>query len=205
MLHVHQIMSEEVVTIDENQTIHEAAELMAKEDVGSLLVSKNGVTVGIVTERDFTRKLLANHRSGRELIRAVMSKPIHYSSPDADIIEAANMLKANDIKKLPVIRGEQLIGVVTQTDIIRHIFDTIKSIENAYQEGTITSQQFAQQSSKLFKNFSSTLDGLTKQWHMRCNDCNKAFLSAEYDGELELQKCPACGSRHISYDQNPDL
>lgn len=196
-------MSAEVVTVNEEHTVQEAATIMAKYGIGSLLVTKNKLPVGIITETDFTRRVAKKALPLDTPLRDVMTAPIHYTNKDADVIEVANMMKEMNIKKLPVIQGEQLLGVVTQTDIIKHIFDTIRNIEEAYKQGTLTPQQYAQRSSKLFQNFSSTLEGFAKQWHMHCEDCGHKFLNAEKDDQLTQQTCPACNSSNIAYDPNP--
>lgn len=196
-------MSGEVITANEECTVQEAATLMAEYGIGSLLVTKNDLPVGIVTETDFTRRVAQQALAPQTRLREVMTAPIHYTNKDADVIEVANTMKEMNIKKLPVIQGEQLLGVVTQTDIIKHIFDTIRNIEAAYKQGTLTPTEYAQRSSRLFQNFSSTLEGFAKQWHMRCEACGHQFLNAEQDGALTQQACPACNSANIVYDQNP--
>lgn len=205
MLQVREIMSKHVVTVQKDDTIRQAAKAMAHHRIGSLLVTEHQLPVGIVTESDFTRKAMAQDLPPQTPVKRIMTTPIYYSGPDADIIEVANSMRQNHIKKLPVIAGDQLLGVVTQTDIISHIFDSIKSLEAAYKQGNLTPQQYAQQSSELFHNFSSTLEGITKQWHMRCKDCGHRFLDPEHDGDLETQTCPQCGSGKIEYDQDPRI
>ena len=204
MLRVKDIMTTNVVAIDETETIQTAAARMNQQDVGSLVVQKNRLPVGIVTETDFTRKAVQNNLPATTPVKEVMTSPIYYSGPDADMIEIANMMSQNNIKKLPVLSGDQLLGVVTQTDIINHIFDSVKSIEQAYQEGNLTPQQYVQKSSQLLKNFSGPLDGNTKQWHMRCEECGHQFLNPEQEeGALQNNTCPQCGSTQITYDKTP--
>ena len=205
MLTAKDIMASHVVTVDKQTTIYDAAAKMDAHDVGSVLVVENNIPIGIVTETDFTRKVVAQATDLRKPIQSIMSKPLHSCLPEADIMQVAHALRSNHIKKLPVISGGKLYGVVTQTDVVRHIVSTIQDLAHQYTQGTLTGDQYATQAAEIFHTFHNSLDAVSKNWHMKCLVCDYRFLAAENQGSLTLSSCPKCNSTRIAYDQNPEL
>ncbi|MFT4250480.1 MAG: cyclic nucleotide-binding/CBS domain-containing protein [Candidatus Woesearchaeota archaeon] len=205
MLTAKDIMAVHVVTVDKRTTIREAAARMDSHDVGSVLVVENNIPVGIVTETDFTRQVVAQARDLHEPIHTIMTSPLHSCLPEADIMQVAHALRSNHIKKLPVISGGKLYGVVTQTDVIRHVVSTIQDLAHQYKQGTLTGEQYATQATELFHTFNNSLDEVSKNWHMKCLACDYRFLAAENHGSLSITSCPKCASTHIAYDQNPEI
>ena len=206
MLRITDIMSRNVVSVDKHTTIKEAAERMMEEQVGSLIVLENNQPVGIVTETDFTRQVVGKGTPMNAPISTIMTTPIITSKPDGDIIEVANSMTTNHVKKIPINESGKIIGIITQTDIIKHIFRTIRSLHIAYHQGELSCPEFAQKSTDLFnKDFRSTLDHLTKNWYMRCQDCGNTFMNPEQDGVFKIKSCPKCGSRRMSFDQSPEV
>lgn len=196
-------MSTHLVEVERSTTIQEAAEKMDVHDVGSVLVVEAGMPIGIVTEADFTRKVVVNSIDSSEPISRIMSSPIHFVAPEADLMQAAHAFRTNHIKKLPVVRGDRLYGMVTQTDVIRHIVSTIQELARQYTKGSLSSKQYADQAAALFHTFHNSLDDVTRNWHMRCQECDYRFLAAERKGKLNMSRCPHCSSSKIIYDQNP--
>jgi len=126
---VEEVMTRRVVTIPSTATVREASELMDTENIGSLVVVEENRPVGIVTERDLVRKVLARHRDPGEVrVSEVMSKPLIYVTPDAFLSEAAGLMGGHNIRRLPVIEGDRLVGIITMYDIIRHYRETVYSI-----------------------------------------------------------------------------
>jgi CBS domain-containing protein len=113
-------MVNEVVTIDEHSTVKEAAEVMNKHEIGCLIAIRKGEAVGIITERDLLKRVIAKARdaSGTS-VKEVMSSPLIVIDPDTDLDEAVKLMFQSKIKKLPVVEGKKLIGLVTLTDIAR--------------------------------------------------------------------------------------
>jgi len=118
---VKDVMTKTVITIESNKTVSEAAALMAEKDVGNLIVMENNVPIGIVTERDFVRRLLATGKSRNLKISEIMSTPLRVIDPEAPIKEAARRMVRKRIRRLPVIKDNKLVGIVTATDFARHL------------------------------------------------------------------------------------
>ena len=114
-------MTKDVLTIDVNKTIIEAAALMSQNDVGDLVVMENNTPVGIVTERDFVRRVLAVGKSTTTRISEVMSTPLRVIDPEAPIKEAARRMVNKGIRRLAVIENNKLVGIITATDFARYL------------------------------------------------------------------------------------
>lgn len=119
---VHEIMTSSVVTIGYNRTAASAAELMGEKGFGSLLVKRNGSVIGIVTERDLVRKVLATKRKANRItVKEIMSKPLVTVRPRTSVDEAAKLMADKRIRRVVVMDDEKLVGIVTITDIARYI------------------------------------------------------------------------------------
>ena len=116
---VKDIMTKSVVTIDVNQTVFEAAQLMSAKGIGCLVVTQNDVAVGIVTERDFLRRIVAERASFDLKISAIMSKTLITVGPDTSVREAARLMATNKIRRLPVVKAETLVGILVASDLAR--------------------------------------------------------------------------------------
>jgi len=104
----------DVKVISPGLTVKEAADIMSKEAIGSLVIISNGKVAGIITERD----ILRNIKRSKEKVDKVMSKNV-ISVEDTDTIErAAEIMTASKIKRLPVTRQGKLVGIITATDLI---------------------------------------------------------------------------------------
>jgi len=118
---VKDLMAKNVVTIDVNKTIIDAAVLMSQNNVGDLVVIENNAPVGIVTERDFVRRVLAEGKSADTRVSDVMSTPLRVIDSEASIKEAARRMVNKKIRRLPVIKDNKLVGIITTTDFARHL------------------------------------------------------------------------------------
>jgi CBS domain-containing protein len=118
---VKDLMTKDVLTIDANKTVIEAAALMSQNDVGDLVVMENNTPVGIVTERDFVRRVLAVGKSTNTRVSEVMSTPLRVIDPEAPIKEAARRMVNKGIRRLAVIKDNKLVGIITATDFARYL------------------------------------------------------------------------------------
>ncbi len=118
---VKDLMTKNVVTIDSNKTVAEAAVLMSEKNVGDLIVMDDNVPVGIVTERDFVRRVLAEKKSADSKVSEVMTRPLKVIDPEAPIKEAARRMVNGEIRRLPVIKDNKLVGIITVADFARHL------------------------------------------------------------------------------------
>ena len=113
---VKHFMSKEVPTIEEQASVTEAAKVMDKtaDHKGFLLVLKEGRPVGIVTEHDFAKKVLACELDPAKVaVGEIMSSPLITVDPDDDLLKAAEIMKKNDIERLPVVKEGIIYGVLT--------------------------------------------------------------------------------------------
>jgi CBS domain-containing protein len=116
---VKDIMTKNVVTVDVSKTVYEAAQLMSAKGIGCLVVTENDVAVGIVTERDFLRRIVAERASFDLKISAIMSKTLITVDPDTSVRDAARLMATNKIRRLPVVKAEALVGILVASDLAR--------------------------------------------------------------------------------------
>ena len=116
---VNQIMSKNVLALDGNVSLQEAAEKMKDLKVGCVIILHDKNPVGIITERDFVTKVAAEGRPLFTSISEVMSSPLIMIDSEETIWEASELMKEKQIHKLPVKENDQIVGVVTTTDIVK--------------------------------------------------------------------------------------
>ena len=121
MAKVKDIMTKTVLTVESDKTVAEAATLMAEKDVSGLIIMDQNTPTGIVTERDLVRRVLAKDRPSTTKISEIMSTPLRVIDPEAPIKEAAIKMTRKRIRKLPVIKDNKLVGIITSTDFARHL------------------------------------------------------------------------------------
>lgn len=111
------IMKEEVVTVDSAATVMDAAKKMDEKNIGCVIVMEKERPLGILTERDFVKKIAINEKPMSTPVRSVMSSPLISIDPDATVWELAELMKIKRVHKVPVIQENKLLGIVTTTDI----------------------------------------------------------------------------------------
>jgi CBS domain-containing protein len=133
MMHelVRDIMTKKVVTIADDKTALDAAKLMAEKGISSLIVVKNGNPEGIITERDFIKKICAKELQISQIkIINMMSKIQTIAEPDTPIEVAVQRMVNRRIRRLPIVQDGKVVGIITVTDLARHL-RTILLIEGA--------------------------------------------------------------------------
>jgi CBS domain-containing protein len=129
-LKVEDVMVREVITIDENATVKEAAEVMNKFEIGCLIAVKKGKAMGIITERDLLKRVVADAKNANKTkVKDVMSSPLVVVEPNVDLEEAVKLMFQMKIKKLPVVEEKRLVGLVTLTDMARFQPQMIKILK----------------------------------------------------------------------------
>jgi len=119
-LKVEDVMVKEVITVDGESTVKEAADIMNRFEIGCLIVTKEGKAVGILTERDLLKRVVSRTKNPQKTkVKTVMSKPLIVVEPDMELEEAAKLMFKLKIKKLPVVENGRLMGLVTLTDLAR--------------------------------------------------------------------------------------
>jgi CBS domain-containing protein len=114
---VQQLVRREAVWVDPEATVGDAARVMRREGISSALVRTD--PPGIVTDRDFRNRVLAEDLGPRTPVTAVFSRPLHVVQSTTPVYEAWRVLLERGIHHLPVARGDELVGVVTSTDLMR--------------------------------------------------------------------------------------
>src|SRR3989337_3806787 len=126
---VFEIMTATPLTIGVDASVAEAAGLMRANDVGSLIVIEDGRPSGIVTERDVVTKVAAEERAPRDVrVRDIMSAPVVAIHPDEEVLEAARLMSSRKIRRLAVVTAADLVGILTENDILR-IWPSLRSEE----------------------------------------------------------------------------
>mgnify|MGYP001597648378 FL=1 len=112
-------MISDLTTLDASTSIKDAAKLMDKNNIGCIIVTKNQLPIGILTERDFVKRIAAKEKPSTTSLEEVMSSPLIEVKPDETVWEAAQIMKTNNIHKLPVKKDNKIIGIVTATDLVK--------------------------------------------------------------------------------------
>ncbi len=116
---VKDIMTRSIISVDSSVTVNEAAKTMEKAGVGAVLIMEKNSPLGIMTDRDFAIKIAAHAYPIHTKVRQVMSSPLIHVSPDDEVWIAADLMYSRKVRKLPVIDEDQLLGIVTATDLIK--------------------------------------------------------------------------------------
>ncbi|MED0676677.1 CBS domain-containing protein [Aneurinibacillus thermoaerophilus] len=111
------IMTRQVATVQPNQTLEEAARIMNEYNVGAVPVVENGQCVGMITDRDIAIRASAHNRDSQTKVRDVMTHNIITAPADMDVHEAADLMAKNQIRRLPVVDHNQLVGIVSLGDL----------------------------------------------------------------------------------------
>ncbi|KAA3642890.1 MAG: CBS domain-containing protein [Chloroflexi bacterium] len=135
---VNQILGakgKDVWSIGPDEPVLDALKLMAEKDVGALLVLHESAVVGILSERDYARKIvLKGKRSMSTPVSEIMTKEVIFVQPEASIRDCMELMTSSRIRHLPVMNGNQLIGLISIGDVVREIISDhemkIEQLEN---------------------------------------------------------------------------
>ena len=142
---VRDIMNKSVISVDGSINVNEAAKMMEDAKVGAIIVMENNTPIGIVTDRDFAVKIVAHAYQITTPVKQIMSSPLIATNPDESILMAADLMHTRNIRKLPVIDNDQVIGIVTSTDLVNQLaIATEDDIKKMYHDSVI----------KVYKNYS---------------------------------------------------
>ncbi len=127
--------SGELWSISPEDSVLDAIRMMADKNIGALTVVLDNELVGIISERDYTRKVVLKERSSKNTkVKEIMSKQVYYASSDQSIEDCMIIMTEHRIRHLPVMDNKQLAGMITVGDVVKEIINdqkyTIKQLEN---------------------------------------------------------------------------
>ena len=132
MIYVKDVMTSKVKTIQVKATVRDAAVAMTKWKIGSLVIADGKKPVGIITEGDVSKAVGKGVNPDKTLV-STQKKKLVTVEPGERIEVAAKMMAAANVKKLPVMDGNVLVGIVTQTDIVNTSFALVTSLKEMVQ------------------------------------------------------------------------
>jgi CBS domain-containing protein len=117
-----------VWTIGPNATVIDAIRFMDEKNVGALPVLDNGILVGIVSERDYTRKVILKGRSSKETpVSEIMTKQLVTVSPRGSVTECMSIITEKRVRHLPVLEGADLVGILSIGDVVNWLMSAQKA------------------------------------------------------------------------------
>ena len=112
----------QVWSIQPDATVYDAVALMAEKNIGALVVVENGNLVGIVSERDYTRKVMLRGKRSREtLVREIMSTQLTTVDPKQSVDDCLRSMTEKRIRHLPVVKDGEICGVISIGDLVKHV------------------------------------------------------------------------------------
>ena len=167
---VMEIMKTEPVTISPDSSISDAAALMKKHGIGSLIVVEDSRPVGIVTERDIVVKVVAQSIAPTAMtVDKIMSSPVISVHPHTEVAEAAKKMADNKIRRLAVVEDDDLVGILTEKDILK-IWPQLIEVTREYSRIGMT-------------EFKRTMSGYCEL----CGDYSDSLVS--HEGQLLCSGC----------------
>jgi CBS domain-containing protein len=109
-------------TISPDATVFDAIELMADKNIGALLVMADGALLGVVSERDYTRKVALKGKSSRDTrVREIISTPLIAATTRHTVQECMRLMTTNRVRHLPILAGNEVLGIVSIGDLVNWI------------------------------------------------------------------------------------
>jgi len=180
-LPVRDVMTRDVVTASPEMTAAQAGKKMVEHRVGSVIIVENGKPVGIVTESDMVTKVIfKNIRPSSIKLERLMSKPLLTIKSSDDVNDAVLKMAQRRIRRLPVVEGDALVGIITDTDVIHVASEMGHILENLIQMN---------RDIVLDRRDTIVAEG-------ECEECGE--FSKDLEQEDDVLKCPRCRSNASS-------
>ena len=137
--HILEVKGPEVWTISPDAMVYDALKVMAQKRVGALVVVENDKVVGVISERDYARKIILEGKTSKETtVKEIMATRVVYAKPEQSVEYCLALMTERHVRHLPVMVGDKMIGIVSIGDLVKAIIDhqktLIKQLENYIQE-----------------------------------------------------------------------
>jgi CBS domain-containing protein len=124
----------QVWSISPDETVFDAIEFMAEKNIGALLVTQDGRLVGILTERDYTRKVALKGKSSKQTaVKEILSGQVIHVTPDHTVEDCMRLMTDHLVRHLPVLESDQIVGLVSIGDLVNWIITAQTSTINQLQ------------------------------------------------------------------------
>jgi len=129
MARVRKIMLKDVPTLEKEAKIGDAAKLLAKTDTGCVVIVENNIPIGILTELDFVRNA-SSPAILKQPVSKIMSYPVTFMAPSMKLDKALKIIDTKRFRRYPVVEDNELVGLVTQKDVVNAISDNMRFHRN---------------------------------------------------------------------------
>jgi len=128
ILEILKLKGNQVWTVSPQTTVFEAIQLMAEKNVGALLVTEGSKLVGIISERDYTRKVVLKGKASRDTaVREILSGQVIQVTPDQTVEDGLRLMTDHRVRHLPVLDGERILGIVSIGDLVNWVISAQNS------------------------------------------------------------------------------
>ena len=117
-----------IYSVSENITVYDALKIMGEKNIGALLVMDDQRLEGIISERDYARKIVLKGKSSQEtMVKEIMTKEVVTVLPEDDIEKCMGLMSGRHIRHLPVMKEDKVLGVISITDVVTAIIESQKN------------------------------------------------------------------------------
>ncbi|MCG7982418.1 MAG: CBS domain-containing protein [Candidatus Thiodiazotropha lotti] len=114
----------DILSVDANETVFRALEIMAEHDIGSLLVMDGDRVSGLFSERDYARGIISNGRTSKEtMVKEIMTSQVVVVTPEQSIEECMAIMTEKRVRHLPVMKDDKLVGIISIGDLVKAIIE----------------------------------------------------------------------------------